>query len=92
MGEYWASGIPVIAFSGIGDLDHIVEKYPGGGLLLSSNENDWEGQLKNWQPANAGALREYALDYFHVDKGVKFYQDIYDRLAGSKVLHAQITT
>jgi glycosyltransferase involved in cell wall biosynthesis len=91
MGEYWASGIPVIAFSGIGDLDHIVEKYPGSGLLLSSNQTAWEAQLKDWLPADAETLRNYALDYFHVDKGVKFYQDIYERLDGSKV-HEQLTT
>ena len=91
MGEYWASGIPVIAFSGIGDLDHILAKYSGGGLLLSNDKERWQDEMKNWQAADSGTLRNYALDYFHVDKGVEFYQGIYERLTYSKTHQGQLT-
>jgi glycosyltransferase involved in cell wall biosynthesis len=84
MGEYWASGIQVIAFQGIGDLDYIVEKYPGGGLLLSAQNEHWEEQIKNWKAADAITLRNYAFDYFHVDRGVQFYQRVYEQLTPLK--------
>jgi glycosyltransferase involved in cell wall biosynthesis len=87
MGEYWASGIPVIALKGIGDLDTILEKYNGGGLLLSEDKNQWENELNNWTPSDAAVLRSYALDYFHVDKGVEFYQSIYQRLYSKNGVH-----
>jgi len=81
MGEYWASGLPVIAFSGIGDLDHILGLYPGSGVLLSKNSGSWETALHSLQAADAVTLRRYAFDYFHVDKGVSFYSAAYNRLA-----------
>jgi glycosyltransferase involved in cell wall biosynthesis len=80
LGEYWASGLPVITFKGIGDLDYILNRYPGSGILLIENETDWEKEIKSLQFANPVQLREYSEDYFHIDKGVMFYQNVYDRL------------
>ncbi len=81
LGEYWASGIPVIAFKGIGDMDLILERYPGSGVLLSNDKNKWEEEIKSLVCTDAAVLRNYALDYFHIEKGVKFYQQTYELLA-----------
>jgi len=84
MGEYLASGVPVIAFKGIGDLDFILEQYPGSGVLLSVNGADAENKMKQLPFIEPAQLRQYALDYFHVEKGVRFYQSVYEHLAPSK--------
>lgn len=81
LGEYWASGLPVIVFKGIGDVDFILDNYPGSGVLLSNEKEEWIDELRNLQFEKPARLREYAEDYFHIDRGVAFYQDIYERLA-----------
>ncbi|HEX8332194.1 MAG TPA: hypothetical protein VF622_06205, partial [Segetibacter sp.] len=90
MGEYWASGIPIISFKGIGDLDYIIEKYPGSGVLLSGDERKWQDELNDLNATDADSLREYALDYFHVENGVKFYQDIYEQLVLSSKTYERV--
>ncbi len=80
LGEYWASGMPIIAFKEIGDLDYILDKYPRSGILLSSDENNWSNELQHLVFPGQDQLRKYAEDYFHVMKGVKFYQSVYDSL------------
>jgi glycosyltransferase involved in cell wall biosynthesis len=80
LGEYWASGIPVISFKNIGDLDYIFEKYPGGGVLLSANEANWLEELDKLNFDDPNLLRDHAEQYFHIDKGVKFYKEAYEKL------------
>ncbi|GAA4728147.1 glycosyltransferase [Flavisolibacter ginsenosidimutans] len=82
MGEYWASGLPVVALKGIGDLDYILDKYPGGGVLLSEEKKEWEKEIRAMNPNGLAPLRQYALEYFHVEKGVAFYQNVYEQLSG----------
>jgi glycosyltransferase involved in cell wall biosynthesis len=91
MGEYWASGIPIISFKGIGDLDYILEKYPGGGVLLSGDEKKWQEEMSGLSVIDAETLRGYALNYFHVEKGVKFYQGIYEQLTLSSKTYERIS-
>lgn len=83
LGEYWASGLPVISFRGIGDLEIILEKYPGSGILLKEKPEHWHAELKELQFTDKHKLREYASDYFHINRGVSFYQKIYESLANS---------
>jgi len=80
MGEYWASGVPVISFQGIGDLDIIIPKYPGSGVLLSDKTAHWELQFKSSQFASREQLRSFSEDYFHIDKGAEFYEAVYEKL------------
>ena len=78
MGEYWASGVPVISFKQIGDLEVILERYPGSGILLTNEKETWAGQLENARFVNRNEMRAYAEDYFHISKGIAFYQAAYD--------------
>jgi hypothetical protein len=84
LGEDWASGIPVIAFSGIGDLDYIFERYPKGGVLLSKENTKWEMEMRRVQFNNFDLLRGYAQEYFDVTKGVDFYRSVYENLWNDK--------
>ena len=40
---------------------------------------------------DAETLRGYALDYFHVDKGVKFYQKVYEQLSFSRKTYEPVS-
>ncbi|MEO6347931.1 MAG: glycosyltransferase [Aquaticitalea sp.] len=80
LGEYWASGLPVIAFKGIGDLDYIFDRYPESGVLLPENIDTWTTEMQALKFIDPSLLRQYASDYFHINKGVQFYQGIYERL------------
>lgn len=81
MGEYWASGVPVISFKQIGDLEVILEKYPGSGLLLSNDKRTWSGQIEKASFVGRDEMRAFAEDYFHINRGIEFYQSVYDKLA-----------
>ena len=81
MGEYWASGIPVISFKGIGDLDSIISKYPDSGILLSAEKSNWGKEMQQLSFAHPEKLRQYSIDYFHIQKGVQFYNSIYNELS-----------
>jgi glycosyltransferase involved in cell wall biosynthesis len=81
LGEYWASGIPVIALKGIGDVDKIISSYGDSGILLSGDRLMWKEELKALEFTDSEKLRRYSTDYFSIDKGVDFYNRIYQRLA-----------
>ncbi|WP_183906718.1 glycosyltransferase [Rufibacter immobilis] len=81
LGEYWAGGIPAISLKGVGDLDTIMEKYPQGGVLVDSLVQDelqsaFRTLLFDRSP-DRSILREAAVDYFDVSKGVEFYYTNY---------------
>jgi len=81
LGEYWASGLPVIAFKGIGDIDQIFNNYPHGGVLLSENEVEWPLEIKALESERGYSLRNYAKEYFSIENGVSFYNTIYKNLS-----------
>ena len=80
LGEYWASGLPVISFSGVGDLDALFVKYARSGVLLSSDMDNWSTEMSNIYFADSETLRYYANDYFSLEKGVGFYDSLYNSL------------
>lgn len=80
LGEYWASGLPVISFMGVGDLDALFVNYIGSGVLLSSEKANWPAEMSNVDFADTEMLRYYAYDYFNLEKGVIFYDDVYNSL------------
>jgi len=87
LGEYWASGLNVLAAKGIGDLEAIMAQYPEGGVLVD-NINDNEA-FKNAvvqilkQHRDKVKLREYANQYFSLESGISKYLDIYKKLCNS---------
>ena len=85
LGEYWASGLPVLSLQGIGDLDLIMQKYPEGGYLVKSMEMPefMEGFRVLSTKGNKEVLRKAAIDYFSLENGIDFYQKIYQKLTPS---------
>jgi glycosyltransferase involved in cell wall biosynthesis len=80
LGEYWASNLPLISFKGIGDLDNIISQFPKSGVLLSEDPSQWEEELKVIPFDFSSSLRQYSMEYFHINKGVAFYQKLYQQL------------
>jgi len=82
LGEYWASGIPCLSLKGIGDLDFIHKKYPFGlELFKDFNDLDLQKHLQNiFSKSNIENLRNAAKEYYHIDKGINFYSNIYKEL------------
>jgi len=80
LGEYWASGIPVIATEGIGDLKLLEKKYPEGVVLVDQNLRNVKESLANLRFNNQALLRQYAEDYCSLDKGINFYENVYWQL------------
>ncbi|MBA9076984.1 glycosyltransferase [Rufibacter quisquiliarum] len=84
LGEYWAGGIPAISLKGVGDLDLIMDKYPQGGILVNSlNQEELKdafSKLLNSELVDREYLRASAIDYFDVRMGVEFYVGIYNKL------------
>tara|TARA_B100000963_G_scaffold360636_1_gene392291 strand:- start:1152 stop:2369 length:1218 start_codon:yes stop_codon:yes gene_type:complete len=82
LGEYWASGIPALSLKGIGDLESIISKYPHGGQLVNKlNEKELDKSFDALSKNNSKEkLRASAKEYYHIDKGVKFYSNIYNEL------------
>ena len=85
MGEYWACGLPVMTMRNVGDLNRIIDKYPGSGVQFEQFEkSEFEKCLQQalWQPPDKAKFREYATDYFDVRKGVERYKAVYDEILG----------
>jgi hypothetical protein len=84
LGEYWACGLKTLSVKGIGDLDYLMQKYPGGGVLAESIDKDEHLQkavkeiLQN--QVSKEELRQYSLDYFDLEKGCSRYLANYRRL------------
>lgn len=79
LGEYWACGLPALSVKGIGDLDMLLEKYPGSGMLVDElNEAQTREALRALINASVTKqqLRSYAKDYFDVEAGVEKYHRI----------------
>lgn len=80
LAEYWASGLPVISFENIGDLEMIFQKYPLGGVICKEDLSDVAARVAELQFGNERELRQYAMDYSGLEKGIKFYSKVYDKL------------
>lgn len=80
LAEYWASGIPVISFKNIGDLEFLFEKYPLGGVLCNEDLSNVPEKVKELKLGYPEQLRNDAIEYFSLDKGIQFYESVYKRL------------
>ena len=84
MGEYWACGLPVVTMRNVGDLNLIIDRYPGSGVqFLEFADADYKQCLEEALSLSIAkeTLREYAVDYFDVNKGVKRYHRVYRQLS-----------
>ncbi len=83
LGEYWASGLPMISVKGLGDLDDIIYKYPEGGNLIEDiGEEEISDALEIFfeKSLNKSTLRKYAEEYFSIQSGVEKYNAVYEKL------------
>jgi len=82
-GELMSMGIPVITNSGVGDTDDIINKYKSGILIKSFTQDEYEiavnkiSEMLEWDKAK---IREGALEYFSLARGIKEYAKIYENL------------
>lgn len=85
MGEILAMGIPMIANKNVGDHHFLFEKYTCG--VSIDLKSELEKDLQEYDKAireidhllkiPKETLREVALDYFSLEKGVKLYHSVY---------------
>jgi len=81
-GELMAMGIPVICNAGVGDTAWIVNNYKSGLVVDDFSETSYINLTKKMSNYNFGEdeLRNGAIEYFSLDKGVREYAKIYDNI------------
>lgn len=80
--EAWASGVPVISNSGVGDLDTMMVNVGGGELIDNISRTDVARVMTNFtskaaNPNYLAGLPERARRYFSLDVGVMKYMSAY---------------
>ena len=77
-----AMGIPVICNAGVGDTAWIVNNYKSGLVVDDFSETSYINLTKKMSNYNFGEdeLRNGAIEYFSLDKGVREYAKIYDNI------------
>jgi glycosyltransferase involved in cell wall biosynthesis len=87
LGEYWASGLKALSAKCIGDLDYLIKLYPKGGALSETidKEEDLETAATRVFDIDVSKeeLREFAIDYFDLEKGCRKYLENYRKLMRS---------
>jgi len=79
-GELMSMGVPVICNAGVGDTDQIVKQYNAGLIVTDWEMDESIRQICEGFSNNAVEIREGALDFFSLEKGVAAYSTIYDRI------------
>lgn len=79
-GEIMAMGIPLVCNKGIGDTDRIVIENQAGYVLDDCSAHSIEKMFQNIMDFSPKEIRQGAKRIFDLEKGVKEYTDIYDRL------------
>jgi len=83
IGEFLASGRPVIVSSGIGDLDQMLSSTKTGVIIHHRDSLKEVGQRIDEiisDPKTPGRCREVAMEYFDMEKSIDRYLDIYERM------------
>lgn len=80
LAEYWASGVPVISFENIGDLDYLFQRYSLGGVLCKEDLSNIEEKIQSLAFGYPNVLRDAAIEYFGLQRGVEFYNTVYVEL------------
>ena len=83
IGEFLASGRPVIVSNGIGDLDHLLA-ITKTGLVISDSDTlqTVAAQIRSLisDPKTPERCRELAMQHFDMEKSIDRYLEIYDRM------------
>ncbi len=80
LGEILACGVPTIINGNMGDNDYLFEKYNFGALVKEFSENAYMEVIKNLDKILVippERLRNVALDYFSLEKGIQKYNEVY---------------
>jgi glycosyltransferase involved in cell wall biosynthesis len=83
IGEFLASGRPVIVSSGIGDLDQMLSSTKTGVIIHHRDSLKEVGQRIDEiisDPKTPGRCRELAMEHFDMEKSIDRYLDIYERM------------
>ena len=86
MAELLSMGIPVIANSGIGDSDRIIEKTDCGIICQEMNEASYASAIStitSLLQKQKTDLRQVALDYFSLKMGAERYSSVYKSLTNN---------
>ncbi|MBL4585548.1 MAG: glycosyltransferase [Flavobacteriales bacterium] len=79
-GEMLGMGLPVIANSGVGDVDRIIEATNSGLLVKEFTETAYENaiiQLDKLLEIPISELQNAAQEYYSLEKGVEKYDKVY---------------
>ncbi len=79
--EYWAMGLPLIAYGALGDIPHLLKQYPFLGVFLKNLE-DFSKVLPSLSLSkeNVDRLRTFVKQYFSLEKGIEAYANCYAQL------------
>jgi glycosyltransferase involved in cell wall biosynthesis len=83
IGEFLASGRPVIVSSGIGDLDQMLSNTKTGVIIDHRDSLKEVGQQIDEiirDPKTPDRCRELAMEHFDMEKSIDRYLDIYERM------------
>lgn len=82
LGEALAMNIPVICNSGVGDINHLFEKYPVGFKLENLTGAEFEKVVDQLMIENSfPGLRTVAENVFSLQKGIDDYKKIYQSVS-----------
>ena len=85
-GEMLGMGLPVIANSGVGDVDSIIEDTNSGILVEEFTNEAYEhavNQIDNLLKIPTETLQAAAQKYYSLEEGVKRYNAVYERVSAS---------
>ena len=86
MGEYLACGLPIIAFSEIGDIQYLIESHHIGVTFKEYNKSQYEQtilkfiQLLNHKKDLPDKCRKFSENFFSLTRGADLYLKAYDQM------------
>jgi glycosyltransferase involved in cell wall biosynthesis len=85
-GEVMAIGKPVICNSGVGDTDLIINKYHSGILINEFSDAAYDKAISEAinKKFDRTEIRNGAIDFFSLEKGVEQYADVYSKVLNAK--------
>ena len=84
LGEIMSMAIPIICNSNIGDTDRVIREAEGGMLIRSFTDEDYDfvvSRIPELLLKSKARIRETALAYFSLEKGVQGYHEVYQSLS-----------
>jgi len=83
MGEILGMGLPVVCNADVGDANYLMQHYRLGGLVQAFSAAEYDRiiyQLDDILRIPPQSLRQAALDYFALEKGVDLYTEVYRKV------------